>query len=161
MKNLFLVVLFLFGMQIAFSQANSGIIGGYASVKAKTAHEASSGFFAGFYTDVPLLHGLDIQPELFYTHASSTDFLYLPLLLKYYLPKTDINVQAGPQATYILRDVGDSKNNLGIDLTAGLAYDLLYNVFIEARYAFKINVHDENYPPADFGTFTIGLGIGL
>lgn len=155
------MIFLVFVVDMGFSQANTGVITGYTSIKAKPANDASSGFYAGLYADFPLLKGLDVQPELFYARASSTDFLYLPLLVKVYWPGTDINFQVGPQATYILRDLGGSERNLGFDLAVGLSYDLLYNVFVDARYAFKLDAHDENYPPADFSTLTIGLGFSL
>lgn len=149
-----------------FAQAQTteaGITGGYLNVSPDGNSDGESGFYAGLYTEFNLSNTFKFQPSLLYGKAGDTNLLYLPVMLQYYVANTDLHVQAGPQATYIF-DAGENaefKDKLGLDLSVGLGYDIFYDIFIEARYGFKIAENSGTFRSANFNTFTVGLGIGL
>jgi len=154
MKKLLLLAAFAVCAQ--FTNAQVGITGGYLSVKNDGATEGSSGFYAGIYSDLDISESFHFQPSLLYGNAKDTNFLYVPLMFKYYVAKL------GPQGTVILEDLGDFKNQVGLDLSVGVGFDIFYNVFVEARYAFKlINEDVAGIESTNFNTFMVGLGIGL
>jgi opacity protein-like surface antigen len=165
MKKLIVLALFLFSMNSAFSQAEFGITGGYLNVKADGADEGLSGFYGGVYTELEFTSSFKLQPALLYGNVEDSNLLYLPVMLKYYVGGSDLNIQAGPQATYLFNENDDDnvefKDQLGLDFGVGVGYDLFHNVFIEARYGFKIAQNSETFASADFNTLMIGLGIGI
>lgn len=157
-----LILLAAFAICTQFTNAQVGITGGYLSVKNDGASEGASGFYAGLYSDLDITESFHFQPGLLYGNANSTNFLYVPLMFKYYVARTDLNIQVGPQGTLILEDLGDFKNQIGLDLAVGVGFDLFHNVFIEARYAFKmVNEDIAGVGSTNFNTLTIGLGIAL
>jgi outer membrane protein W len=165
MKKLIVLALFLFSMNSAFSQAEFGITGGYLNVKADGADEGLSGFYGGVYTELEFTSSFKLQPALLYGNVEDSNLLYLPVMLKYYVGGSDLNIQAGPQATYLFNETDadnvEFKDQLGLDFGVGVGYDLFHNVFIEARYGFKIAQNSETFASADFNTLMIGLGIGI
>ena len=86
-------------------------------------------------------------------------------MLKYYVGGSDVNIQVGPQATYIFNSSNNDdvafKDQLGLDLGVGVGYDILHNIYVRARYGFKIAQQSETFSSADFNTFMVGLAIGL
>ncbi|MDT0293846.1 outer membrane beta-barrel protein [Mesonia ostreae] len=160
MKKLILIAAVAICTQFATAQV--GITGGYLNVKTENAGEGNSGFYAGFYTDIDITESFHLQPSLLYGNSCDTNFIYVPLMFKYYVANTDLNIQAGPQGTVILEDLGDFKNQLGLDLAVGVGFDIFYNIFVEARYAFKlVNEDIARIGSTNFNTLHIGLGIAL
>lgn len=164
MKKLLLLAIIAFTTQFTFAQFEVGITGGYLNVTGEGDNEDESGFYGGLYTELSFSNSFKLQPELLYGHAGETNFFYLPVMLKYYVGGSDFNLQVGPQATYFFGDNidGDFTDQLGLDLGVGVGYDILHNIFIEARYGFKIAEQSETFSSvADFNTLMIGLAIGL
>ena len=165
MKNILILALLLFTAHASFSQIETGITGGYLNVKAEGADDGQSGFYGGFYAEFSLSNSFKFQPELLYGNAGDENLLYLPVMLKYYVGGSDVNIQVGPQATYIFNssnnDDVEFKDQLGLDLGVGVGYDILHNIYVRARYGFKIAQQSETFSSADFNTFMVGLAIGL
>ena len=165
MKKLLLLAILLLGFQSVFSQAEFGISGGYLNVTADGADEGESGFYAGLYAELSFSNSLKLQPELLYGNVSDNNLLYLPVMLKYYVAGTDLNIQAGPQATYLFNDSDDDniefKDQLGLDLGVGVGYDIFHNIYVHARYGFKIAQESDTFSSADFNSFMVGLSVGL
>ncbi|WP_073151385.1 outer membrane beta-barrel protein [Mesonia phycicola] len=165
MKKILFIAFVFVTIQSAFSQGEIevGITGGYLNVTANDADEGNSGFYAGLYSEISLTNSLKVQPELLYGNIEDQNLLYLPVVLKYYVAHSDLNLQAGPQATYLFKGDNDLefKDQLGLDLTVGVGYDIFHNIYINARYGFKIAQNDETFSSADFNTFMVGLSIGL
>lgn len=157
-----LILLAAFAICAQFTNAQVGITGGYLNVKNDGASEGSSGFYAGLYSDLDITESFHFQPGLLYGNSNNTNFLYVPLMFKYYVARTDLNIQVGPQGTLILEDLGDFKNQIGLDLAVGVGFDIFHNVFIETRYAFKmVNEDIAGVGSTNFNTLMIGLGIAL
>lgn len=157
-----LLLLATFAICTHFATAQVGITGGYLNVKNDGAREASSGFYAGFYADIDIVESFHIQPGLLYGNACGSNALYVPIMFKYYLANTDLNIQVGPQGTLILEDLGDFKSQIGLDLAVGVGFDIFYNVSVEARYAFKlVNEDIAGIGSTNFNTLMIGLGVAL
>lgn len=159
MKKIILGFCLLLSTTSLFAQSHSGLDIGYLS--AYPDGKTSTGFYAGLYYNAQLSSDFSVQPAVNYARAGHADLLYLPVMMKFYWPDTDFNIQAGPQATYILDNFADAEDRLGMDLNVGVGYAILYNVFINARYGFKVIDSADSYPASDFNTFTIGIGIGL
>lgn len=177
MKNVFLlVILLIFGVTNLSAQKSTvfGVEAGYvnlavkASVKSSDLNAAAtvseSGFYIGFLTEFSLDSEWKIQPELLYTHVGgdiNTDFLYIPVLVKYYIPESGFHLLAGPQFTYGF-DMSDEVNAFGMDLTFGAGYDFTENFFATARYAFGITnrLKKDEYDgiKLHFNTFNVGIG---
>ena len=155
---LFILALFLFGGSL-FAQSHSGLNLGYLSTYPDG--KTSTGFYAGFYYNAEITGDVSVQPAINYGRAGNANLLYLPVMLKFYWPDTDYNFQIGPQGTYILNDYASSSDRLGMDLNIGLGYDILYNVFINARYGFKLIDSADVYPQSDFNTFNVGIGFSF
>ena len=165
MKKILLVAFLFLGFQTAFSQTEFGLSGGYVNITADGADDGESGFYAGLYAEFEFTNSFKLQPELLYAKASDNNLLYLPVMLKYYVAGTDLNIQAGPQATYLFNDEQDSnidfKDQLGLDLGVGVGYDIFHNIYVSARYGFKIAQESDTFSSADFNTFMVGLSVGL
>ncbi len=165
MKNILILAILIFTAQISFSQVETGITGGYLNVTADGSDEGESGFYGGFYAEFSFSNSFKFQPELLYGNAGDENLLYLPVMLKYYVGGSDLNIQAGPQATYFFDDSNiddvEFKDQLGLDLAVGIGYDILHNIYVQARYGFKIAQNNETFSSADFNSLMIGLSIGL
>ena len=165
MKKLLLLAILLLGFQNLFAQTEAGITGGYLNVTADGADEGESGFYAGLYAELSFSNSLKLQPELLYGNVSDNNLLYLPVMLKYYVAGSDLNIQAGPQATYLFNDSDDDniefKDQLGLDLGVGVGYDIFHNIYVHARYGFKIAQGSDTFSSADFNSFMVGLSVGL
>lgn len=170
MKKLFLTAVIIFSF-ITISNAQSaqfGVTGGFANVSGNvsgggvTVSDDGSGFFIGILADFGISK-FHVQPEILYVNAEETNFLYIPVLLKYYVaPK--FNLQAGPQANILLEDTTDVFNSFGLDFSFGAGFDFTKRFFAEARYSFELTNRISDLPgaPSDasvrFNTITVGVG---
>ena len=98
-----------------------------------------------------------------YASYAESSYLQIPVLLNYYLGDSGLNIQAGPQFTYILEDLGffkDDINKLNIGAGAGLGYDFTENLFLEARYIFQLNDYFkiDNAPKIKTNYLNLGFG---
>lgn len=157
----------VFGLANVNAQSKFGVMAGYTNITAKVSYEgisasdSQSGFFIGALADFTVSEKFHVQPELLYANASDTNFLYLPVLAKYMVSE-EFGILVGPQANFILEDVGDV-NSFGLDLTFGANYQITENFFAEARYGFEVTNRVSNVSDADgakyrFNTLQIGVG---
>lgn len=166
MKRYLLVVLAL-GMfnVVQAQQSRLGIKAGYALITVRAEYQGNkdsageSGFYAGFSEEIMLNKKFALQPELLYAHAANTDFLYVPIMAKYYvLPQ--LSLEAGPQANLVLNNAPNEKQ-LGLDIAFGAEYKIIPNVFIDARYGFEVtNRMSDNYYDIKASYSTLMLGAG-
>jgi opacity protein-like surface antigen len=117
---------------------------------------SKNGFFGGVNVDFSLTNKLHIQPSLLYTKGDRSSFLKIPVMLKYYVAKS-VNVQVGPQVTFALDQTRDKA--AGLDVGAGLGYDIGKRFFIEGRYSYELT--DRTYSSVNtlkYNNFTVGFG---
>ncbi len=123
--------------------------------------------YGGILLDIGVINKLHIQPEVLYVNADETNFLYVPVLVKYYVaPK--FNLQGGSQANFVLDETFDEFNTFGLDLTFGAGFDITKSFFVEARYSFEVtNRVDQALAFGDilvdnitsrFNSLTVGIG---
>ena len=158
-----------------------GVTGGFVNTSQRIEFSAfeditedASGFYLGGLLDLRIVERFHIQPEVTYANIDSNNFIYIPILLKYYIFK-GLHLQLGPQINLVLDDIetlpteDGSFNNFGLDAAFGIGFDITKNLFVEARYATEITNRQEetivvfgdileNLDSNKFQTFTIGLG---
>ncbi len=179
MKKSLLLFLIVFGINNALQAQESGeefngesgqesglgIKIGYTNitVRAKyqgnTATVSESGFYAGLSEELMLNTKFALQPELLFARASETNFLYLPIMAKYYV-FPQLSLQAGPQANLVL-DNAPNEKQLGLDIAFGAEYKILPGFFIDARYGLEVTnrMADDYYDiKASYSTLMIGAG---
>ena len=171
MKKLFLVGIAMFSF-ITLTNAQSaqfGLTGGFANISERidggqgfSVSSDGSGFFIGALVDIGISK-FHVQPEVLYVNVEETNFLYVPVLVKYYIiPK--FNLQAGPQANFILEDLGDGFNTFGLDFSFGAGVDFTKHLFAQARYSFEVTDRISGLTGAPSGasirynTITVGVG---
>jgi len=98
---------------------------------------SDSGFYIGFFTEIPITEKFKIQPEFDYGNIGGSGYAFLSARAKYYALKS-FYLQAGPQLTYVLQDVAGFLNKAGADLSFGAGFDFSEHFHFQARYAFEI-----------------------
>jgi len=115
-----------------------------------------TGFYIGAFADFALSNKLHLQPELTYGKAGDLEFVFLPIMAKFYVANK-FSIHAGPQINFstnisdikknirdaadilgIEGDVDDFIKTTGFDLGFGAAYDITNNLFVQARYTFGL-----------------------
>ena len=126
-------------------QFNFGASGGFLHMSEDLKNDNSedisddfSGFYAGGFAEMSFSEKWNLQAGLNYGRAGESNLLFLPFLAEYYLLQNNLYLQAGPQVTYLLDKPSELLDRVGVDLTAGLGWDITSSLFLEARYAFEI-----------------------
>ncbi|WP_435136517.1 porin family protein [Formosa sp. A9] len=170
MKKLLFFAAFTVAGLMSMNAQNTtfGITAGYTNIKAKTSYEGQSysesisGFHVGALVDFGLNENFHIQPEVIYANAEEMNFLYIPVLAKYYISNSGFQLLAGPQVNIVLDELIDGLNNVGLDLTFGAAYDINEHFFIDARYSFELTNRFEDGADYDvsgkYNTLFAGVG---
>ena len=129
--------------------ANAGMLTGFAKVKTPLGDDSntSTGFYAGFFAEIPAGNKFKIQPAVNYANIENASALQVPVMVKYYVdPK--FNLQFGPQFTFDLEKnpFPNDYNSTNFGLALGTAYEFTEKLFAEARYSFQLNNHLKNAP---------------
>ncbi len=175
-KKCFLIAVFAMFSIATFAQdSNFGVNAGYLNIKLTGKSNASgltlsdsdskSGFYVGVFGEGALTDNFSLRGEVNYGLVNDTNFLMVPIMAKYYFAQSNLFVQAGPQVSFVLEDLGGFLNTVGVDATGGLGYDISDHFVITARYAHELT----NRIPSDradfYGnssikihSFTLGVG---
>jgi len=166
-KLLLLMGLALFGFsQVNAQETSFGVTAGYTDISVKMSGSdlavsgSRSGFYIGGLADIAVAEQFHVQPELLYARAKDGNFIYVPVLAKYYIVDSGFQIVAGPQANFAL-DADDGTKSFGLDIAFGMAFDITENIFVEARYAFNITNRLEDAPSdvnLHLNTLNVGLG---
>ncbi|MGY5848114.1 outer membrane beta-barrel protein [Salegentibacter sp. HM20] len=179
MKNRYtLLLLFILFFSNSYSQnfndINWGVEAGYINGSFATGNSSYgtlitgssgsiNGFFAGANVHINLGQNFVAKPALLYSNTQDLSWLHLPVLIKYYITE-QFNFLAGPQLTAIVEEVRGGMNSVGLDLGAGISFDITQNFFLEGRYNFEITdrFSGVSYMPSSisgrYNTFNIGIG---
>jgi len=121
------------------------------------------GIYFGVLADIEANEKLHIQPEFMFSSEGNENaafnYLKLPLMVKYYLEK-GLNVQAGPELSYLLTvdgesDFSDDFNKLNLNANLGLAYDFDNNFIVDVRYNLPITTVFESKETINGDTFEV------
>ena len=122
-----------------------------------------SGFFVGVNAHLNFDQNFVIKPALLYSNTQDLSWLHLPVLVKYYITE-QFNVLAGPQLTVLIEDTNGGMNSIGLDIGAGIGFDITEDFFLEGRYNFEITdrFSGVSYMPSGvsgrYNTLNIGIG---
>ncbi|WP_417886190.1 outer membrane beta-barrel protein [Zunongwangia sp.] len=143
-KQVFLLAIMLFlGISMS-AQFSFGLNAGYNNLNFKSkvdnisASTDGSGFFLGLNSFYELSNGFELEGDVNYMNNEDTNYLQIPILLKYYISESDFNLQVGPQMTIVLENSYGLYDNFGLDFTFGLGYDITEHFFVFGRYALEV-----------------------
>ena len=167
MRKIVVLIPFLFlgAISLNAQSAKFGLKAGYLQGYGKVEQNGigvtfdDGGFFAGVLAELELAK-LNVQPELLYGNIDDTDYLFLPVMLKKKLAG-GLNIQAGPQFTFVLEDAVDDLSRFSLDFGIGVGYDILSKLFLNARYTLQVTNSFTGNGDARVRTNFLNLGLGL
>lgn len=125
-----------------------------------------NGLAMGAFVDYAFSDKISIMPELMYSAEGGKEenlrvnYIQLPITLRYHIGELSIGV--GPQANLKIWDYEDGYKTFNFSGVAGLQYDILENLFLDARFSYGFgNILDDNVANIEATNSTIQLGIGL
>ena len=167
MKKILITLIVVFGLSNVNAQDSKfGVTAGYTNITERAKFEgvsvssSESGFYIGALVDITVSEKFHVEPKILYANASDTGFLYIPVLAKYYVAEK-FNIQAGPQANFVLDEVAEGFNSFGLDLSFGLGYEINEHFFLDARYSFELTnrYNDNDFAVSDkVNTLNVGFG---
>ena len=126
--------------------------------------EGRTGFHLGLVLELPLAEDFSVQPEVLYSTLGGNtnefefeqatdlefkvDYISIPVMFKYYIIE-GLNIEAGPQFSFntksdvtgdnfenddVLNEFEDETNSFDFGGAFGVAYNLPYGLFAQARY---------------------------
>lgn len=98
----------------------------------------SSGFYFGAQTEISLSEKINLQPELLLGLNSEGDVLYLGPIAGYKITE-EFSVLFGPSFTYLLEDVANGYQELGISATIGGSFNITDKIYAQAKYNIQLN----------------------
>lgn len=155
MKKILLAVL-LIASAAANAQLKIGIKAGpnFANLEGVSLDtKMRTGYHFGAIVELKLPANLALQPELVYSSqgaevSSATvrdiqyDYLTIPVMVKYYLVPDVLDIELGPQFSFLTKDRNDFDpgNSSTFDFAAlgGLGLDLGKHIFIQGRYVLGL-----------------------
>ena len=165
MKNLFLfTIIAVLGLTTVNGQ-NFGVKAGadFASVRLKAEGEnistSETGFYVGAFAEIEISESVTFQPEVLYVSVDELDFIGIPLMAKFPVSE-DFSVMAGPSLG-ILLDTGEGEKSFNFGIEAGASYNIIENLFVEARYNLGLANLIEDAPSGvslKLSGFFAGLG---
>jgi len=157
-KILFTAAIAVLGFTSVNAQEGFSAQAGLSSVTLKvdagdlSISNTESGFFVGIGYAFEIGEQLMLEPSILYSSVQDLDALYVPVMFKYAI-SDKFKVLAGPQVNYILDDLPEGQ--FGLDIAAGLGYDITEKLFAQARYGFQVSRDIDNL---NVNTLQIGIG---
>jgi hypothetical protein len=154
MMKKILLLLLLCGFWSTQAQVRIGVKAGanFADLDGITLDtEMRTGFHFGAVLEIKLPGSLALQPELMYSSQGAKvdsaafddiqyDYLTVPVMLKYYLIKDIIDIEIGPQFSFLVNDNVDFGDTSTFDFAAagGVGVDLGEHIFLQGRYVLGL-----------------------
>ena len=154
MKKLFLAAFAVFAFANVNAQEGFSAKAGFNSVtlKASSVSVTESGFYVGVGYQFEVSEDIDVEPAVLYSSVSDLNALYIPIMFKYGI-SDEFSIMAGPQVNYLLEDL--PQGEFGLDIAAGLAYNISEEFYAEAKYGFQVS---RDIDGLDINTLSIGVG---
>lgn len=109
----------------------------------QTVNNNRQGFYGGLVFDYGITSRINIETELDYVSAGSTDFFQVPLLVKFYMGDTNFYFQVGGQYTYTLDETSEEISRSNIAFAFGAGFDINKRVNLNVRFAPQLNDFQE------------------
>ena len=154
MKKCFFILFLCIGLGYGNAQkVGFGMTGGYLQTSVVTKYQlrevvgkqevkftdSDNSVYLGVLVDIPFSDALAMQTEfLFLNDAFDSDFLKLPMSLKYF-PVERFYLLGGPQLTYTLDEKREIFKKLNFGVGAGFGFDINESMFIQTRYNLQLN----------------------
>lgn len=131
-----------------------------------------TGFHFGAIAELKLPGSLAIQPELLYSSQGAKvdaaafddiqyDYLTLPVMLKWYLIPDVVNIELGPQFSFLVKDKNDfdpvDSSTFDFAALGGVGVNLGDNLFVQGRYVLGLT---DASATADVKNRVIQLSLG-
>lgn len=168
MKKITLLVLVaLFGCLTAHAQktrigVTGGVVnaGGRVELDGQTVKNNRQGVYAGIVFDFGITNRINIETEVDYLISGNTNFIQVPLFVKFYMGNTDFYFQLGPQYTYTLDETSEDLGKSNIGLGFGAGFDINDHVNLNLKFAPQLNDYFEG-DEDDISTKINFLNIGV
>lgn len=138
----FISVLNMQSQNFFIQKSAFGVEGGYVmgEFTAETSEDdkvrSPNGIYGGLNSQFYIKDNIFIRPSVIFSYTQETIWLHIPVFLKYYI-SDHVSLLAGPQASVIV-GMKTPYNTSGLDFSAGAAYDITDNFYVEARYNFEL-----------------------
>lgn len=160
----FLIATSAWSQENIFRTITYGVEAGYTNGQFSTHYipEASpNSFYAGINAHIEIPGYFIVKGGLVYSNAHNLSKLHLPVMAKMFLAN-QLSIVAGPQLSAVLNS--SSLRTFGLDIGAGLSYDITERLFVEGRYHHELTnrLGGVRSPDTDlFGRYnSIFLGVG-
>lgn len=176
MRNIFLAVALFGGLFLAQAQLRIGIKAGpnFADLDGNIAADTKmrTSFHFGAIAELKLPGSFALQPELLYSSQGAEvktanvkdiqyDYITVPVMLKYYLISDIINIEFGPQFSFLINDDQnfdpDDSSTFDFAALGGLGVNLGQHFFVQGRYVLGLTDASTN---ADIKNRVIQLSLG-
>lgn len=145
-KNYIYLLAFALCFNLSAQDFNLSAVGGYLNLdftfkvdgEEFDFDNASSGFYIGLQSEFELTEKIDLVPELVLGIVDDQNALYFGALGRYNITE-DFSVLAGPSVNYVLEDLADNFQKLGITAAIGVNYNITEDLFAQAKYNFQLN----------------------
>lgn len=119
------------------------------------------GIYGGLVLDVGITSRINIETELVYLSAANTNFIQLPLLVKFYMGNTDFYFQTGGQFTYTADETSEEIGKSNIAFAFGAGFDINEHFNLNLRFAPQLNDFQEEEVNGIVSTKINFLNIGV
>jgi hypothetical protein len=133
--------------------------GGRVELDDQTVKNNRQGVYAGLVFDIGITSRINIETEIDYLISGNTNFIQIPLFVKFYMGDTDFYFQAGPQYTLTLDETSEDLGKSNIGLGFGAGFDINDHVNLNLRFAPQLNDYFEG--DDDISTKINFLSIGV
>lgn len=146
-----------------FNLGKQASIAGDFSTETNKIFSEQSKYYLGLFTEKKISEKFLIKAEVLYSFGTHSDFIEVPLFVKYKLNKK-FDFYSGVQFNYMLEEKNEYFKRKSFGFNSGLQYSLSNKFFIDLRYVHKFSqqIEPENYPiefkKNSLKTFRLGIG---
>ena len=135
-----------------------GTYGDFSSQNGKRFSEVIRRYL-GVYVEKNISDKFSLQSELLYTFGTESDFIEIPILVKYNLNKR-FTLYFGAQFNYMLEEKNDYFKRASAGLNAGVQYNFSKSWFVETRYVHRFSQDKLNLGNSKDNIKQVRLGVG-
>lgn len=174
-KKILIAIALFSGLYCAQAQLRIGIKAGpnFSDIDGNIAPDTKmrTSFHFGAIAELKLPGSFALQPELLYSSQGAEvnddafkdityDYITVPVMLKYYMVSDLINIELGPQFSFLINDDDfdpDDASTFDFAALGGVGIDLGQHFFVQGRYVLGLTDASTN---ADIKNRVIQLSLG-